>query len=88
MMNRSVQHGREQDVMPDREELKKLTEECSKGQVREQEINKIREIRLRQDKRAAERSRRRARDRTSRRWSRRLNADEPFRAPFRFTWRC
>ena len=44
MMNESVQQGCAQDAMPDLEELKKLTEDCSKGQLREQEITKIREI--------------------------------------------
>ena len=44
MMNESVQQGCTQDAMSDFEELKKLTEDCGKGQLREQEITKIREI--------------------------------------------
>ncbi len=52
MMNRSVQHGCEQKVMPDFEELMKLTEDGTKDQVREQGITKFQEIHSRQDKRA------------------------------------
>ncbi len=58
MMNRSVQHGCVQDAMPAFEELMQLTEDCTKKQVREQEITKIREIHSRQDKRDPERTKR------------------------------
>ncbi len=88
MMNRSVQHGCEQQVMPDFEELMKLTEDGTKEQVREQGITKVQETLSRQDNRDAERTRRFGSDRLSCRWSRHLNLDESFRAPFHFTWRC
>ncbi len=88
MMNRSVQHGCEQDVKPDLEELMKLTEDGTKEQVRYQEITKIQEINSRQDKRNPEPTKRFVGGRLSRRWSRRLNLDETFRAPSLFTWRC
>ncbi len=88
MMNRSVQHGCEQDVMPDLEELMKLTEDCTMEQVREQEITKIREIHSRQDKRDPERTKRFVGGRLSRRWSQHLNLDDAYRAPSLFTWRC
>ncbi len=88
MMNRLVQHGCEQDVMPDLEELMNLTEDCTKEQVRDQEITKIREIHSRQDKRDPQRTKRFVGGRLSRRCSRRLNLDETFRAPSHFTWRC
>ncbi len=88
MMNRSVQHECVQDAMPNFEDLKKLTEDGTKEQVREQEITKIRETHSRQDKRDAERTKRFVGSRISRRWQRRLNLDETFRAPSLFTWRC
>ncbi len=88
MMTKSVQHGCVQDAMPDFEELKKSTEDCSQGQVRGQEITKNREIRPRQDKRDPERTKRIVQGPLSRRWWRRLNLDETFRAPSHFTWRC
>ncbi len=88
MMNETVQRGCVQDAMPDFEELKKLTEDCSKGQVRGQEITKFREIHSRQDKRNAERTKRFVGGRISHRWWRRLNFDETYRAPSLFTWRC
>ena len=87
MMNETVQRGCVQDAMPDFEELKKLTEDCSKGQVRGQEITKFREIHSRQDKRNAERTKRFVGGRISHRWWRRLNLDETYRAPSLFTWR-
>ena len=88
MMNRSVQHGCEQGVMPDLEELMNLTEDSTKEQVREQEITKIREIHSRQDKRDPERTKRFVGGRLSHRWWRHLNLDETYRAPSLFTWRC
>ena len=88
MMNETVQRGCVQDAMPDFEELKKLTEDCSKRQVRGQEITKFREIHSRQDKRNAERTKRFVGGRISHRWWRRLNFDETYRAPSLFTWRC
>ncbi len=87
MMNRLVQHGCEQDVMPDLEELMNLTEDGTKEQVREQEITKIREILSRQDNRDPERTKRIVQGPLSHRWWRRLNLDETFRAPSHFTWR-
>ncbi len=53
MMNETVQYERTEVVMPDFVELKKLMEDCSQGQVREQGITKIQEIDSRQDKRDA-----------------------------------
>ena len=88
MMNETVQRGCAGDAMPDFEELKKLTEDCSKGQVRGQEITKIQEIRSREDKRDPERTKRFVGGSVSRRWSRRMNLDETYRAPSLFTWRC
>jgi len=88
MRNGSVQHGCTQDVMPDFEELKKLTEDGSQGQVHEQEITKIREIHSREGKRDPEWTRRYVGGPLSRRRSRRMNLDETFRAPSLFTWRC
>ncbi len=87
-MNRLLQHGCVQDAMPDFEQLMKLTEDRSKGKVREQEITGIREIYSQQDKRHAERTKRFVEGRLSRRWSRHLNLDETYRAPSQFTWRC
>ena len=88
MMNRSVQHGCVRGAMPDFEELMKLTEDCAKEQVREQEITKIREIHSRQDKRDAERRKRLLGGRLNRRCSRPLRLDATYRAPSLFTWRC
>ncbi len=86
MMNRSVQHGCVQDAMPDFEELMKLTEDCTKEQVREQEITRIREIQSRENKGDPERTKRFVGGSVSRRWSRRMNLDETYRAPSLFTW--
>jgi len=88
MMNRSVQHGCEQEVMPDLEELMKLTEDGTKEQVRDQEIAKIRESHSQQDKRNPEPTKRFVDGRLSRRWSQHLNLDDAYRAPSLFTWRC
>ena len=88
MMNGSVQHGCAQDAMPDFEEVKKLTEDCNKGQVREQDITKNREIRSREDKRDPKWTKRFMQGPLSRRRSRRMNLDETFRPPSLFTWRC
>ena len=88
MMNETVQRGCVQDAMPDFEELKKLTEDCSQGQVREQEITKIRENQSRQDKPNPECSKQFLAGPLSSRWSRRMNLDETYRAPSLFTWRC
>ena len=87
MMNRSVQHGCEQQVMPDFEELMKLTEDGTKEQVREQEITKCQKIHSRQDKRDSERKKRFVGGRLSRRRLQRPNLDEAYRAPSLFTWR-
>ena len=88
MMNESVQYGRTQVVMPDREELKQSTEDCSKGQLCEQGITKIREIHSWEDKRDPELRKRIAQGPLSRRWLRQMNHDEIYRAPSLFTWRC
>ena len=88
MMNGSAQHERTQVVMPDFEELKKLTEDYSQGQVREQGITKIREIDSRQHKRNPECTKHFLAGPLSSRWSRRMNLDETYRAPSLFTWRC
>ncbi len=88
MMNRSVQHGCVQDAMPDFEELMKLTEDCTKEQVREQEITRIREIQSRENKGDPERTKRFVQGPLSHRWLRRMNLDEAYRAPSLFTWRC
>ena len=88
LMNRLLQHGCVQDAMSDFEQLMKLTEDRSKGKVREQEITGIREIDTQQDKRDPERTKRFVQGPLSRRWLRRLNLDETYRAPSLFTWRC
>ena len=88
MMNETVQRGCVQDAMPDFEELKKSTEDCSEGQVREQEITEIREIRPREGKRDPEWTKRYVWGPLSRRRSWRMNLDETFRPPSLFTWRC
>ena len=88
MMNRSVQHGCVQDAMADFEELMKLTEDCTKEQVREQEITRIREIQSRENKGDPERTKRFVQGPLSHRWLRRMNLDEAYRAPSLFTWRC
>ena len=87
MMNRSVQHGCEQQVMPDFEELMKLTEDGTKEQVREQGITKFQEIHSRQDKRDPERAKRFESSRLNRQWWQHMNLDETYRAPSLFTWR-
>ncbi len=88
MMNESVQHGCVQDAMPDFEEQKKLTEDCSKGQARGQEITKIREIHSREHKRNPECTKRFVAGPLRGRWLRHMNLDETYRAPSLFTWRC
>ena len=87
MMNRSVQLGCEQQVLPDFEELMKLTEDGIKEQVHEQEFTTVPEIHSQQDKRDPEQTKRFVGGRLSRRWSQRLNLDEAYRAPSLFTWR-
>ncbi len=87
MMNGSVKHGWAQDTMPDFEELKKLTEDCSQGQAHEQGITEIREIHSREEKRDAELRKQISQGRRRRRRSQRMNLDETYRAPSLFTWR-
>ncbi|MCH9027714.1 MAG: hypothetical protein IIA05_11480 [Proteobacteria bacterium] len=87
MMNETVRFERTQIVMPDFEEQKKLTEDCSQGQVREQEITEIREIHSREDIRDAKLRKRISQGRRRRRRSQRMNLDETNRAPSLFTWR-
>ncbi len=87
MMNETVRFKRTQIVMPDFEEQKKLTEDCSQGQVREQEITEIREIHSREDIRDAKLRKRISQGRRRRRRSQRMNLDETNRAPSLFTWR-
>ena len=86
MMNETVQNERTQVVMPNFEELKKLTEDCSQGQVHEQGITEIRKIHSRKDKREAEWRKRISQGRRRRRRSQRMNLDETYRAPSLFTW--
>ena len=88
MMNGTVEYERTQVAMPDFEELKKLTEDCRQGQVREQGITKTREIDSRQDERDPQLRKRFMESRLHRRWSRAINLDEAYRAPSLFTWRC
>ena len=88
MMTEAVQRGCAQDAMSDFEELKKVTEDCSKGQAREQEITKNREIHPREGKRDPEWTKRYVWGPLRRRRSRRMNLDETFRLPSLFTWRC
>ncbi len=87
MMNETVRYERRQAVMPDFEELRKLTEGCTQGQVREQGITRIREIDSRQDKRNPELRKRFVQGPFSRRWSGLMNLDGTNRAPSLFTWR-
>ena len=87
MMTESVQRGCVQDEMPDFEELMRLPEDCTKEQVREQEITKNRENPALQDKRYVERAKRFESSRLNRQWWRRMNLDETYRAPSLFTWR-
>ena len=87
MMNRSVQLECVQDAMPDFEELKKLTEDATKEQVRKQEITKIREVHSREEKRDPDRTKRFVEGSLSRRRRRLMNLDETYRAPSLFTWR-
>ncbi len=87
MLNDTVRYERTQVLMPDFEEQKKLTEDYSQGQVREQEITEIREIHSREEKRDAELRKRISQDRRRRRRSQRMNLDETYRAPSLFTWR-
>ena len=88
MRNGSVQHGCAQDAMPDFEELKNVTEDCNQGQLREQEITKIREIHPRERKRDPEWTKRYVWGALSRRRLWRMNLDETYRPPSLFTWRC
>ena len=88
MMNETVRYGRTQVVMPDFEELKQLTQDCSQGQLREQGVTQIQETHSRQDKRYAVLRKRILQGPLSRRWSRHMNLDESYRAPSLFTWRC
>ena len=82
-----VQRGCTQEVIPDFEELKKLTEDYGQGWALRQEIANIREI-LRKNKRDAELRKRILRRRLNRRWARQMNLDEIYRMPSLFTWRC
>ena len=85
-MIETVQHGCAQEVMPNFEELKKLTEDYGQGRVLRQETAIIREI-LRENKRDAELRNRNLRGGLSRRRARRMNLDEIYRMPSLFTWR-
>ena len=88
MLNDTVRYERTQVVMPNFEEQKKLTEDCSQGQVHEQGITEIREIHSREDKREAELRKRISQGRRRRRRSQRMDLDETYRrAPSLFTWR-
>ena len=86
MMNELVQHECAQGAMLDFEELKKLTEDYGKGQIRKQEITKIGEIYSRQDIWDRERTKRFVARSLTGRWRRRMNLDETYRMPSLFTW--
>ena len=88
MMNEMVQNGCVQNVMPDFEELMKLTEDGSKEKIREQEITNIREFHSRQDKRDTQRTKRIVQRHLGRQLSWLMNLDETYRMPSLFTWRC
>ena len=88
MMNETVQYERTKFVMSDFEEIKKLMEDCSQGQVREQGITKIREIGSRLNKRNSECTNPLVAGAISRRWWRSMNLHETYRGPSLFTWRC
>lgn len=87
MMNETIKYERTPVVMLDFEELKKMTEDCSHGQVREQGITKIREIDSRQDKRNPERTKPLVLSPLRSRRSRRMSLHEAYRTPSLFTWR-
>ena len=70
MMIQTVQRECAQDAMPNCEELMKLTEDREQGQIREQEIMKIREFQSRQDERDEQRRKQIVRDQLNRRWAR------------------
>jgi hypothetical protein len=86
MMIETVQHACAQEVMPDFEELKKLTEDYGQERVLRQEIANIREIH-REKKRDPELRNRILRGDLSRRRARHMNLDEIYRMPSLFTWR-
>ncbi|MFB3084324.1 MAG: hypothetical protein ACE1Z4_12895 [Gammaproteobacteria bacterium] len=88
MMNETVQRRCAQIAMPEFEEIKKLMEDGSNEENREQEITKIREIHSREEKRDPEFRKRVVQGPLGRRWSRYMNLTETFRAPGLFTWRC
>lgn len=87
MMIETVQQGRTQVVMPDSEELKKLTEDRVNSQVREQEITKNRDIHPQENKRDPKRSIRFVESPLSGRWSRRTKLDQIYRGLSLFTLR-
>lgn len=87
MMNVAVQQGCARDTMLDFEELKKLTEDRSRRQVREQGLIKDREIHPQENKRDPERSIRFVESPLSDRWSRRMKLDETYRVLTLFTLR-
>jgi hypothetical protein len=75
MMIEAIQHGHMQAAVPDFDALLKLIEGQENGQIRDQEITKIREIQARQDKRDAQRTKRDMQDQLSRRWLRHATVD-------------
>lgn len=87
MMIETVQHACAQEVMPDFEELKKLTEDYGQERVLRQEIANTREIR-RENKRDAVLRKRILPGGLNRRWARHVNRDDIYRMPSLFTWRC
>ena len=86
MMIEMLEHECAQDAIPKIEALKKLTEEIEKEQLRKQEVTKVCEIPLRQDKRGADGTMRLRGPHRDLRWQR-MYLDEAFRAPSLFTWR-
>ena len=88
MMNETVQYGCVQDTTPEFEVIKKLIEDDSNEEIRQQEITKIRKIHSREEKRDPELRKRVVQGPLGRRWSRYMNLTEIYRAPCLFTWRC
>ena len=79
MMTETVKRGCAQDAVPNFEELKKLTEDREKEQIRQQEFMKNREIQLWHDRRDAQRRKQIVRDQLIRRWTRHTTIDNSCR---------
>lgn len=79
MMTETVKRGCAQNAVPNLEELKKLTEDREKEQIRQQEFMKNREIQLWHDRRDAQRRKQIVRDQLIRRWTRHTTIDNSCR---------